>query len=487
MAATTSRLDGLSEVTELERIPLPYKTLYHTLVFKTEMPIELLKERHQTGSAQLLTWIKAASTLVQTIVDSQQQQRQKQREAAGREGKNQTKPATTTTAHTTTESTEKEEEDEDDLQEEIQDVVSGFGQYEPTIESSIEILLQLEECITERTSNSSTPLSNAVATGQHQHLSAEIETILEQWSRLRCIIGELTGSVREHQRLRDGIQSIDSIWEQTRQAIGILDRCVEAIEQDKRRTSQLEKAQSPTPGTPVPEGSGNHSPSSPRPLAVDSNDMLELESRIGLLGLQISTLQKSFPECTRSPKSSKALIKSRSKNSKVIDREPYSISDKKYHLATLYRGLLVDWNSLRSRKDQLWHDLEECDRWRTRVEKMALQIETMLEPVEIFYKLCVNLLESLDCADQNDPTNTNTEAEGMTPTDSVQDLAAAIAASSTSVNEKSRSVDADAIDMETLWSTLQELEEKQTTVAPAIENMFWVQDGEFQTRSAGAA
>ncbi len=119
------RLDGLSEVTELERLPLPYKTLYHTLVFKNDMPVSLLQERHHSSAQQLLTWIQAALELVQTVTQSQQYQQQQQ---------------------------QRDEEEDEELEAEIQDVVSGFGNYEPTIESSIEILLQLEECILERLS-----------------------------------------------------------------------------------------------------------------------------------------------------------------------------------------------------------------------------------------------------------------------------------------------------------------------------------------------
>ncbi|KAG0320410.1 hypothetical protein BGZ99_004525 [Dissophora globulifera] len=452
MTTLSSRLDGLSEVEELERIPLPYKTLYHTLVFKNEMPIDLLRERHQSGLQQLSTWIQAALGILVTVTESQQDQNQ-------------------------------DEDEDEELELEIQDVVSGFGQYEPTIESSIEILLQLEDTITQRSSpNSSTLDYEQHHQQQPAQLSAEIVAVLEQWSRLRGIIGDLSGSIREHHRLRDGIQSVHSISEQTRQATGILEKCLRDISADRQRTSELALRDADSRNGSNVSLSSRDSASSLRDrsksLGVDSNDMLELDSRLGLLSLQIDTLQKSYPECM---KSSKAL-KTRARNSK--QQEAGSIAEKKHLMHKLYRDLVRDWNILRTRKDQLWRDLEECDRWRTRIEKMATQIEAMLEPVEIFHKMCINLLGTLDGQASADELSTNTSQQSLTI--HTLDITQSLQPSTSTLKGISFMASNEPVDLEMLWSTLQELDEKQTMVAPAIENMFWVQEGEIQHRSKTA-
>ncbi|KAG0020229.1 hypothetical protein BGZ81_009421 [Podila clonocystis] len=416
-SAIASRLDGLSEITELERIPLPYKTLYHTLVFKNDMPVDLLKERHQTGTQQLLIWIQAALKLVDTVVESQLLQRsQKQEEHL--------------------ELLDDDEEEQEELEIEIQDMVSGFGHYEPTIESSIEILLQLEEST---------------------HLSPEIEQVMEQWSRLRGLVGGLSGSIREHQRIRDGIQSVNNIAEQTHQASQLLEKCLKAIAQDKQTCRHAFEE-----GLTNLEAKGG----------LDGNDMLELDSMVGLLSLQIESLQTSFPECVSAKNN-----KSHPYNSQAQFKDEHGgLAHKKTVMATLYQELLVDWNSLRRRKEQLWRDLEECDRWRARIEKMARQIESMLEPVEIFHKMCANLLGSLE--EKNGPQQQHL----MVVNEEDQEVQSPKPESLSSwpsipIEEPSQA------DLEMLASTLQELEEKQNMVVPAIENMFWVQEGEIQHRT----
>ncbi|KAG0355174.1 hypothetical protein BC939DRAFT_508390 [Gamsiella multidivaricata] len=446
MATASQRLDGLSEVAELEQIPLPYKTLYHTLVLSDDMPIDLLRERHHSSSQQLLTWIQAALGLLDTVTESQQYQ--------GRD-----------------------EEEDEELEIEIQDVVSGIGHYVPTIQSSIEILLQLEDFIAQRSSSSA---SDSEDEHQETPLSPEIEATMEQWSRLREIISDLGTSAREHQRLRDGIQGVRNISEQLRMASGIFDKCLGDIAMDRQRTRELALAEEAASRN----GSSNSLSSDEgvallraraRSSGVDSNDMLELDSRLGLLSLQIDTLQKSYPECTRSGKALKA--KGRSSQ----QQESGSIAEKKYVMHKLYRELLKDWHNLRTRKDQLWRDLEECDRWRTRIEKMATQIEAMLEPVEIFHKMCVNLLATLDGQQSVEELTSGISQQSMTIV--TRDIA-----QSKSLTRNNSFMDSgNAVDLETLWAALQELDEKQTTVAPAIENMFWVQEGEIQHRSKAAA
>ncbi|ORY99711.1 hypothetical protein BCR41DRAFT_363866 [Lobosporangium transversale] len=421
---SSSRLDGLAEVTELEQIPLPYKVLYHTLILKNEMPIDLLQERQLSGSQQLLTWIKAAMSLLETT-----------------------------------------KEEDEELEAEIQDVVSGFGQYESTIESSIEILLQLEEAISER---SSTPLPKD-DDGSQAHLSPEIETVLSEWSRFRGIVNDLSGSIREHQRLRDGIQSVRNMTEQTQMATGILEKCLRDIAADRQRTAELALQDINSWNESSTSLNSQDSASSLRARAttsgVDSNDMLELDSRMGLLALQIDTLQKSYPECTRSSK----LFKSRAGRN-LKQQEGGSIAEKKYRL-------LKDWHAFRTRKDQLWRDLEECDRWRTRIEKMAKQIESMLEPVEIFHKMCDDtMLRKSLTVDMLDIAEAHVELSASS----------ASSASSAPTHNKSFMDPEEPVDMEMLSSVLQELDEKQNMTAPAIENMFWVQEGEIQHRSKAA-
>ncbi|KAF9281799.1 hypothetical protein BGZ68_006427 [Mortierella alpina] len=464
MTAASVRLDGLSEVTELERLPLPYKTLYHTLVFKNDMPVSLLQERHRSSANQLLAWIQAALELVQTVTQSQQYQQQQQ---------------------------QRDEEEDEELEAEIQDVVSGFGNYEPIIESSIEILLQLEECILQRLSLTSDPTlgdqesNNNNNHSVQSHLSSEIEAILEQWSRLRGIIGELSGSVREHQRLRDGIQSVRNISEQTRQASQILEKCLSDIATDRRRCSELallaHAAASRNSSVSSLSSDGNRTAlsvepsSSIRPLGVDSNDMLELDSRIGLLALQIESLQKSYPECMRPRRSSKLAARRRRSSQNQQQSETCSIADKKQIMQTLYQELLHDWHQLHARKDQLWRDLEECDRWRTSIEKMAKQIETMLEPVEVFHQRCVHLLATLDDQQRSFAVKgSGCAMEGSLLAKLSHALQEQLAPT---VEYETRA------HLETLWSVLQELDEKQSMVAPAIENMFWVQEGEIQHRN----
>ncbi|KAG0094612.1 hypothetical protein BGZ93_007001 [Podila epicladia] len=459
-SAIASRLDGLSEVTELERIPLPYKTLYHTLVFKNDMPVDLLKERHQTGTQQLLTWIQAALKLVDTVVESQLLQRSQKRNE-----------------HLELLDDDQDEEQEE-LEIEIQDMVSGFGHYEPTIESSIEILLQLEECISNRTSTSNKPkeptfpsslsvassslsLSSTTSLSGYTlpatHLSPEIEEVMGQWSRLRGIVGDLGGSIREHQRIRDGIQSVNNIAEQTYQATQLLEKCLKAIAQDKQNCRHaFEK------GLTNLEAKGG----------LDGNDMLELDSMVGLLSLQIESLQTSFPECVSAKNSKSHPYSSQAQ----LEEEHGGLAHKKAIMATLFRELLVDWNSLRRRKEQLWRDLEECDRWRARIEKMARQIESMLEPVEIFHKMCANLLGSLV------EKNGSQQHHLMVVNEEDQEVQSPKPESLSSwpsipIEEPSQA------DLEMLASTLQELEEKQNMVVPAIENMFWVQEGEIQHRT----
>ncbi|KAF9110117.1 hypothetical protein BGX27_006749 [Mortierella sp. AM989] len=448
MAAVSLRLDGLSEVTELERIPLPYKTLYHTLVFKNEMPIDLLQERHQTGLQQLLTWIKVALKVLENVTESQQYEQRQQLD----------------------------EDEDEELEAEIQDVVSGFGQYEPIIESSIEILLQLEETITHRSSSFSyeDEYDESLYT-----LSPEMEILQGQWSHLRRIMGDLTGSVREHQRLRDGIHSVRNTSEQAQQAASILDKCLGDIAADRQRTNEIVLAEAASRNSSSSSLSSHHSTNSLRARAkssgVDSNDMLELDSRIGLLTLQIETLQKTYPECTRNHKSQ------RSKSRSIKQQETGSIAEKKQLIYKLFKGLWKEWHSLRMRRDQLWRDLEECDRWRTRIEKMAKQIETMLEPVEIFHKMCTNLLTTLDGQASTDKLSSHESQLSL-------DIAeAGKLHPSTGSKDTSSSFTTEPVDLELLSSTLQELEEKQNLVAPAIENMFWVQEGEIQHRSKTVA
>ncbi|KAF9931140.1 hypothetical protein BGZ67_005464 [Mortierella alpina] len=473
MTTASVRLDGLSEVTELERIPLPYKTLYHTLVFKNDMPVSLLQDRHHSSAHQLLTWIQAALELVQTVTQSQQYQQQQQ---------------------------QRDEEEDEELEAEIQDVVSGFGHYEPTIESSIEILLQLEECILQRLSlrPDFSPDYQETNSDHHKdddnsqpHLSSEIEAILEQWSRLRGIIGELSGSVREHQRLRDGIQSLRNISEQTRQAAQILAKCLSDIAMDRQRCSEQALLAQATASRnnsvsslssdgnrtalPLTAESSSSSSSSMRPLGVDSNDMLELDSRIGLLALQIESLQKLYPECLRPRRSSKSSAKRRRSSQNQQQPERGSIADKKQVMQTLYQELLHDWHQLCARKDQLWRDLEECDRWRTSIEKMAKQIETMLEPVEVFHQRCVHLLATLD--EQQRSLAVKGSGCAMEGGLLAKLSNALLEQSAHAIEQETRA------NLETLWSTLQELDEKQSMVAPAIENMFWVQEGEIQHRN----
>ncbi|KAF9380335.1 hypothetical protein CPB97_008408 [Podila verticillata] len=462
-SAIASRLDGLSEITELEKVPLPYKTLYHTLVLKNDMPVDLLKERHQTGSEQLLTWIQAALKLVDTVIESQLLQRSQRRE------------------DNLEFLDDDEESDQEELEIEIQDVVSGFGHYEPTIESSIEILLQLEECISNRTTPSDTPkdapsspsslsvtssslsLSSmtSLSGSPLTHLSPEIEQVMEQWSRLRGIIGGLGGSVREQQRIRDGIQSVNNIAEQTYQAAQLLEKCLKAIAQDKQNCRlAFEKGLT----QPIESKGG-----------LDGNDMLELDSRVGLLSLQIESLQTSFPECA-SANNNKTHYHHKHK---IYNEQDEGLANKKKVMASLYQDLLTDWNSLRRRKEQLWRDLEECDRWRARIEKMARQIESMLDPVEIFHKMCFNLLVSLE---EKDPSKKHlmavNEEDQVVHSPKPESLSSW---PSIVIEEPSPA------DLEMIATTLQELEEKQNMVAPAIENMFWVQEGEIQHRTKNVA
>jgi hypothetical protein len=492
MAAVSSRLDGLSEVTELERIPLPYKELYHTLVFKNDMPVDLLQEKHRAGAQQLLTWIQAALDLVKTVDAATQQEQQQQREEAeniynGYDGRSSRTSSSTSLLV-------------GDLDVEIQDVVSGFGQYEPTIESSIEILLQLEECIPRRLSSSSTPgvsndTNNNNSSSQEDldssrpqvHLSSELETILEQWSVLRGIISDLGGSVREHQRLRDGIQSIFNISEQTRDASDILDKCYRDIAAEKARVSEWASSPSSVSIDRLVSSLKNHSSSSlnggmsrstSHSWGVDRNDMLELDSRIGLLSLKMESLHKSYPECTRPGK------QSRRGSSKARPDESESIADKKVMMQRYYQELLSDWYSLRTRRDQLWRGLEECDRWRTKIEKMANQIETMLEPVEIFQKMCINMLANLEgqtMAQISGEALSNNHEHQQQQESSPEALEADKASTSKQPTLP--------VDLELLKATLQELDEKQITVAPAIDNIIWVQEGEIyhRTKNTGAA
>ncbi|GJJ74144.1 hypothetical protein EMPS_06502 [Entomortierella parvispora] len=528
------RLDGLSEVTELERIPLPYKTLYHTLFFKNDMPVDLLQERHRTGSEQLLTWIQAALALLDTVAE----------ESAQRQRQN-------------LDDDEKEEQDEE-LEAEIQDVVSGFGHYEPTIESSIEILLQLEECVADRLSTRSpndsisslvdqnhlslTSTSKPLPLEQVVHISPAIETILEQWSRLRKIIDELSGSVREHQRLRDGIQNVRNISEQTRQASGILEKCLQSIAADKQRTSELALSLAQRDKnskdlslqselyslTPYQNSTASLSKGGTMSLGVDSNDMLELDSRIGLLSLQIDTLQKTYPECTRTHRIKTLKAHKRDLLPPTQARASGTIAEKKQCIWVVYQELLGQWDDLRTGKEQLWRDLEECDRWRARIEKMAKQIESMLDPVEIFYKMCANMLSNLDRQSTmnallaavaasspkrpsspkgpSSPKSVKSSPRSVASRKSGSFMGSAAGSTAGSVPASPRSVKStstvtpgtpatqateddvsEPINLETLWSTIQELDEKQTMVAPAIENMFWVQEGEIQHRTKTAA
>ncbi|ORZ27458.1 hypothetical protein BCR41DRAFT_346810 [Lobosporangium transversale] len=471
---SSSRLDGLAEVTELEQIPLPYKVLYHTLILKNEMPIDLLQERQLSGSQQLLTWIKAAMSLLETVSASHQPPSQQQKSSQ---------------PQSLQQLFQRDEEEDEELEAEIQDVVSGFGQYESTIESSIEILLQLEEAISER---SSTPLPKD-DDGSQAHLSPEIETVLSEWSRFRGIVNDLSGSIREHQRLRDGIQSVRNMTEQTQMATGILEKCLRDIAADRQRTAELALQDINSWNESSTSLNSQDSASSLRARAttsgVDSNDMLELDSRMGLLALQIDTLQKSYPECTRSSK----LFKSRAGRN-LKQQEGGSIAEKKYVMHKLYRELLKDWHAFRTRKDQLWRDLEECDRWRTRIEKMAKQIESMLEPVEIFHKMCVNILTTLDAQataeDEMDDTmlRKSLTVDMLDIAEAHVELSASSASSASSAptHNKSFMDPEEPVDMEMLSSVLQELDEKQNMTAPAIENMFWVQEGEIQHRSKAA-
>ncbi|KAF9548151.1 hypothetical protein EC957_007179 [Mortierella hygrophila] len=479
MAAVSSRLDGLSEVTELERIPLPYKELYHTLVFKNDMPVDLLQEKHRTGAQQLLTWIQAALDLVKTVNAASQQEQQQQREEVENvynsfDGRSSRTSSSTSLL-------------EGELDVEIQDVVSGFAQYEPTIESSIEILLQLEECISRRLSSSSTAgvaSQDGLDSSRLQvHLSSELETILEQWSLLRGIISGLGGSVREHQRLRDGIQSIFNISEQTRDASNILDKCYRDIATEKARISELASSPSSASIDLLVSSLKNHSNSSlngglsrstSQPWGVDRNDMLELDSRIGLLSLKMESLHKSYPECTRPGKQPLRA------SSKARPGESESIADKKVMMQRHYQELLNDWYTLRTRRDQLWRGLEECDRWRTKIEKVAKQIETMLEPVEIFQRMCVNMLANLE-----GQTLAQISGEAFSSFLDQQQQQDNILGCMEGSTSKLPSL---PVDLELLTATLQELDEKHMTVAPAIENILWVQDGEIhhRTKNTGA-
>ncbi|KAI8595404.1 hypothetical protein EDD21DRAFT_391331 [Dissophora ornata] len=399
------------------------------------MPIDLLQERHRTGSQQLLTWIHAALKIFEVVAESQQDP-------------------------------QRDEEEDEELEMEIQDVVSGFGQYEPTIESSIEILLQLEESIAERSSSTTLDYED------DQPLSPELETIAKQWSRLRRIIDDLNGSIREHHRLRDGIQSVRNMWEQTRQATGILEKCLTDTAADRQRSNEFALSEAASRNGSSCSVNSQHSASSRHDgstsMGVDRNDVMELDSRIELLSIQIDTLQKSYPECTRSSKE----LKSKARSSK--QQESGSIAEKKYLLSKLYRELARDWHSLRLRKDQLWRDLQECGRWRTRIEKMATQIETMLEPVEIFHKMCSNLLATLEGQESTQQSSTNASLQSL-------------AIRTLDITQNTPCLDTSDAEMGMLMSTLQELDEKQTVLGPAVENMFWVQEGEMQHRSKPSA
>ncbi|KAF9986744.1 hypothetical protein BGZ65_006384, partial [Modicella reniformis] len=439
MATAPARLDILSEVTELEQIPIPYKTLYHALVLKNDMPIDLMRERHRSGSEQLLTWIQAALKLVETV-------------------------ASTSTQYTDQQQEEKDEDDDEELEIEIQDVVSGFGQYEPTIESTIEILLHLEESIIQRVSESPEQEQDQEGRQSPFSPSPEIETIQEQWERLQGIIGDLDKSIREHQRLRDGIQNASSLTEHTRQAIIILEKCLADIASDRQRTNELAEVASHNGSTSSlsSHDSATSLRGRSRSSGVDSNDILELESRYEELALKVDTFQKMYPECARSNKAHK----SKSRNSK--QQESGTIADKKQVIYKLYKDLLKDWHSLRHRKEQLWRDLQECDRWRTRIEKMTTKIEEMLAPVEIFHKVCVNLLARLD---------------GKDFLEAFDEMAVKITSLDITQSPLSMVNGKESVNLEMLWATLQQLDEKQTVMAPAIENMFWVQEGELQHRS----
>ncbi|KAG0238826.1 hypothetical protein B0O80DRAFT_425275 [Mortierella sp. GBAus27b] len=452
MATASSKMDALTEVTELERIPLPYKTLYHALVLKNDMPIDLMRERHQSGAEQLLTWIQAALNIVENV-------------------------ASTTSALAQQQEKDEDEDEDVELESEIQDVVSGFGVYEPTIESTIEILTCLEESIIQRTASElDQDLSST-------YPSAEIENIREQWEKLQGIIRDLSGSNRDHQRLRDGIKGVRNLTEQTRQATEILEKCLADIAADRQRTSEQALAEAASPHGIITglnrKGSIDNLLGKARSTAVDSNNILELISRCDLLNMQVETFQKSYPECARSSKAHK----SKGRSSK--QQESGSITEKKQLIYKLFKELSKDLNSLITRKDQLWQDLRECEQWRGRIEKMTSQIEEMLEPVEIFHKICVNLLATLDghtppptpgVEDPIDPlVGTITSLE---ISQSPMSLLPTNTSSSSAQLGKNQ-----AIELERLWATLQELDEKQNVVGPAIDNLFWVQEGELQHRS----
>ncbi|KAF9436010.1 hypothetical protein BGZ76_005023 [Entomortierella beljakovae] len=484
MAELSMRLDGLSEVTELESIPLPYKTLYHALVVKNDMPIEILQERYHSGSEQLLKWIQAALNLLKNVSDSQRYgQHHQQHQQGQQQGQ---------LFQQQYQQHQLDEEDDEELEAEIQDVVSVFGQYEPSIVSSFEILIQLEATITYRLNSDEYGSDNGHGhddfhNDSQESLSPQMTLLREKWLKLQSITFDLTASIQEHQRLRDGIHSVRNTSEQSQQATGILEKCLTDIASDRKKTSEIALAEA--------NASRNNSSTSlvslesssslrarARSSGVDSNDMLELDSRIGLLTLQIDTLQKTYPECTRNPKSLRS-----SKSRTIKQQETGSIAEKKHAIYKLYKELWKDFHGLKSGRDQLWRDLEECDRWRTRVEKMAKQIETMLEPVEIFHKMCLNLLSNLDGQSSTDDLSSRSSQISLAVSSlEIAEPGKLRIKTSFGNNGGSSSFKSEPVDLELLWSTLQELDEKQNMVAPAIENMFWVQEGEIQHRSKTA-
>ncbi|KAF9978578.1 hypothetical protein BGZ73_001751 [Actinomortierella ambigua] len=458
-------LDGLEEVSSLDDVPLPYTILYHALVFKDEMPLAILMERHQTGLDQLQVWIHQASALVASIEHTRLQ-------------------------------------DVQPLEQEVLDVISGLHRYEATVESSLEILQHLEETIHPRlrmtntdtitvdsnvssrrmrrrarkrhmaggdlSSSSDESLSDMVASNLHhnqQQYHSSVQQVRKQWQQLLASITGISKTVREHQRLRLGLQSVDNLSEQVREASGLLDRCIKAIESDRIDQQQQQKRTGQTTPTLADvrqqafragAGSLRHLPLSSSTMALQAttnNDMLELESRMGLLSIQIASLQKSFPECkaslwarrrssatshssqaTAAASQQKRQQQQRRRNSQqestaklrpltALDGSQPSMMDSKNHpdqttatststtnvsgndsaikeqklrLFERYRDLMAAWQELRTRKKKLWRDMEDLDRWRCELSERSEAIVQMLVPIQSLHQQCYKFLESLD-------------------------------------------------------------------------------------------
>ncbi|KAG0233803.1 hypothetical protein BGW42_007174 [Actinomortierella wolfii] len=481
-------LDGLEEVSILDDVPLPYTILYHALVFKDEMPLSILMERHQTGLSQIRAWIDRATTLVGSIEQTRLQ-------------------------------------DVQQLEPEVLDVISGLHRHEATVESSLEILSHLEETIQPRrlemknqshgsdmnpqgkrrrkrrgarmdlsglsssfssSSSSEDSLSEFMAltgTPQNQEMKkdaegqveaqgASVQEIRKQWQQLLASMTGLGKTVREHQRLRLGLQSVDNLSGQVHEASQLLDRCLQVIETDRIEQQQQQQTPGAASSKTIPTiaelkmqaasvmanshlGSRHYlastfSSSTLALQATTNNDMLELESRMGLLSIQIASLKKSFPECKSSrmarrrssatshssqtnQAASQHQQRRRRRNSRqdstksqattpkteenahqplenaaVIptprpqpssnqqQNDSQAIKEQKERLVERYCELMASWQELRGRKKKLWRDLEHLDRWRAALTEKTETLVQMLEPIREIHQKCFKYLESLD-------------------------------------------------------------------------------------------